>query len=90
MGEEAQPELNAKIQDFVAWLFAEPNPIGVNTCLAMTGVVQPVFRLPYAPYDVSMQRKGMQLMQTLGVDVMGGLENVRVIAEEDFVLLDSF
>ena len=33
----------------MAWMFCEPNPIALNTALAMCGAVQPVFRLPYMP-----------------------------------------
>lgn len=46
------PELNAKAQPFMNWLFLEPNPIALNTILAMTGMVNPVFRAPYYPYDI--------------------------------------
>jgi 4-hydroxy-tetrahydrodipicolinate synthase len=34
------------------WLFLEPNPIALNTILAMTGMASPVFRAPYYPYDL--------------------------------------
>lgn len=34
------------------WLFLEPNPIALNTILAMTGMSNPVFRAPYYPYDI--------------------------------------
>jgi 4-hydroxy-tetrahydrodipicolinate synthase len=44
-------ELNAKTQPFMNWLFLEPNPIALNTILAMTGMAHPVFRAPYYPYD---------------------------------------
>jgi len=89
MGSEAQPELNAKVQKLVSWLFAEPNPIGVNTCLCMTGQVQPVFRLPYTPYNKKMQEEGLQLLKELGEDVIGH-ENLRVIDQSEFTILDFF
>ena len=30
----------------IDWLFVEPNPIALNTALAMCGLCRPVFRLP--------------------------------------------
>ena len=42
----------------IAGLFVEPNPIGVNTMMSMTGLCQPVFRLPYVQYDEEMRQKG--------------------------------
>ena len=42
-------DLMDSLQPLVAWLFCEPNPIPLNTALAMCGLVQPVFRLPYVP-----------------------------------------
>lgn len=89
MGDQAQPELNAKVQALISWLFAEPNPIGVNTCLCMTGQARPVFRLPYVPYDRAMREKGLALLREFGEDVTGH-QSLKVVEDEDFVLLDSF
>jgi 4-hydroxy-tetrahydrodipicolinate synthase len=89
MGDESQPELNEKVQKLIGWLFAEPNPIGINTCLSMTGQVKPVFRLPYMPYNRQMQEEGMKLMQELGEDVLGH-ENLKVLEKDDFTILDFF
>jgi len=61
------PELNASLQPLMRWLFLQPNPIGVNTALAMLGAVSPVFRLPYAPYDPDLRRQGAALLEKLGV-----------------------
>ena len=40
------PELAASLQELIAWLFCEPNPIALNTALAMCGLCRPGFRLP--------------------------------------------
>ena len=81
------PEVNASVQDFVAWLFAEPNPIGVNTALAMLGHVQPVFRLPYVPYSRELREQGAELMKAFGeAKVSGGLGGLRVMEDSDFEL----
>ena len=52
-------ELCEKLLPLMKWLFAEPNPIGVNTALAMMGEVHPVFRLPYYPYSEELRMQGI-------------------------------
>ncbi|QDZ19658.1 dihydrodipicolinate synthase [Chloropicon primus] len=89
MGDEAQPELNQKVQNLISWLFKEPNPIGINTCLSMTGQVKPVFRLPYVPYSKEMREEGLELLKELGADVKGH-EIMKAMEDSDFVILDSF
>lgn len=59
--------LNARLQPLMSWLFAQPNPIGVNTALAMLGAAQPVFRLPYAPYDEPLRAQGAAILRELGL-----------------------
>jgi len=56
------------------WLFKEPNPIGVNTALTMLGCAEPVFRLPYAPYDENTRREGKKIIESIGTEhfVSGG------------------
>ena len=36
----------AAMAPLIDWLFVEPNPIALNTALAMCGLCRPVFRLP--------------------------------------------
>lgn len=59
------------LQGLISWLFEEPNPIGVNTALAMCGVVQPVFRLPYVPLSRQQRATGRSLLQPLLDDIPG-------------------
>ena len=89
MGAKAQPELNEKVQDLISWLFAEPNPIGVNTALCMTGQVKPVFRLPYMPYNKQMREEGYKLMKEIGEDIVGH-ESLKVMEDSEFTVLDFF
>eukprot|EP00213_Chloropicon_mariensis_P003339 CAMPEP_0197475606 /NCGR_PEP_ID=MMETSP1309-20131121/7057_1 /TAXON_ID=464262 /ORGANISM="Genus nov. species nov., Strain RCC998" /LENGTH=389 /DNA_ID=CAMNT_0043015699 /DNA_START=111 /DNA_END=1280 /DNA_ORIENTATION=- len=89
MGAKAQPELNEKVQDLISWLFAEPNPIGVNTALCMTGQVKPVYRLPYMPYNKQMREEGYKLMKEIGEDIVGH-ESLRVMEDSEFTVLDFF
>ena len=89
MADEPAPELNEKVQGLISWLFREPNPIGVNTCLCMTGQVKPVFRLPYVPYGKELREEGAELLRELGSEVKGH-ENLRVMEDDEFLLLDAF
>ena len=72
--EDAQ--LNEKLQTLMSWLSCEPNPIALNTALAMTHAVLPVFRLPYYPLELERRRIGLEVLQNFGVDdrVGDGLE----------------
>lgn len=81
-----EPELNAKLQPFISWLFSEPNPTGVNTALAMLKQCEPVFRLPYVPYALDLRAQGLQLMKELGPDVLGA-EHLTMLEDEDFELV---
>ncbi len=55
--------LNQKLQPLMSWLYCQPNPIPLNTILAMTGACQPVLRLPYLPLDVSVRQKGLLILE---------------------------
>ncbi len=59
--EDAQ--LNEQLRSLMSWLFCEPNPIPLNTALAMTGATAPVFRLPYVPLDQEKRRVGLEILQ---------------------------
>ena len=65
---EKNPELNAKLAPFMKWLFLEPNPIGLNTMFAMTGMALPVFRSPYFPYDKEKREQGVSLLEAFAAD----------------------
>jgi len=60
-------EANARLQPFIKWLFALPNPIGVNTALGLLGAAGPVFRLPYAPVGREGREEGAALLRQLGL-----------------------
>ena len=55
--DENDPDLNKKILPFTELLFVEPNPIPLNTILAMLGLCLPVLRMPYLPLEKKMQEK---------------------------------
>jgi 4-hydroxy-tetrahydrodipicolinate synthase len=82
------PELNAKLQDLIAWLFCEPNPIPLNTALMMCGLVRPVFRLPYVPLSKEEREKGAKLLRAVQEHIPG-CSDVRVMEDDEFLLVGS-
>eukprot|EP00882_Tetradesmus_deserticola_P014007 GHRQ01014884.1.p1 GENE.GHRQ01014884.1~~GHRQ01014884.1.p1 ORF type:complete len:298 (+),score=139.07 GHRQ01014884.1:796-1689(+) len=82
------PELNAKLQELIAWLFCEPNPIPLNTALMMCGLVRPVFRLPYVPLSREEREKGAKLLRAVQEHIPGCRE-VRVMEDDEFLLVGS-
>jgi Dihydrodipicolinate synthetase family len=70
-------------------LFCEPNPIPVNTALAMCGLVQPVFRLPYVPLSREQREVGAALLEAVK-DHIPGCERVRVMEDDEFVLVGTY
>lgn len=55
------PAVDEQLRPLYAWMFSEPNPICLNTVLAMTGAVKPVFRLPYYPLNEQQQQQGLDV-----------------------------
>ena len=83
------PELRDKLLPLMGWLFAEPNPIGVNTILSMLDCAEPVFRLPYHPYDAELRAKGKALIEAIGVEHTPGSELLN-LKDEDFLTLEEW
>ncbi|MGK0290304.1 MAG: 4-hydroxy-tetrahydrodipicolinate synthase [bacterium] len=81
---ENSPALNEQLQPLFTWLFHEPNPIPLNTALAMMGEAKAIFRRPYYPLSESSQAEGKALLEGLNTEEVG---QVDVIAESDFVLV---
>lgn len=65
MDSKNESALNLSLQPLFEWLFHQPNPIAINTALAMTGAVDPVFRLPYLPLDEIARQTGLELLQQI-------------------------
>jgi len=83
------PELNASIQALMGWLFSEPNPIPINTAMAMCGLVQPVFRLPYVPMSKPQREEGAKLLRALQEHIPGCKE-VRVMEDDEFKIIGRY
>lgn len=78
-------EMPRDCADLTAWLFSQPNPIPVNTALAMMGLVQPAFRLPYVPLSRAEREQGAALLRRLGLDELG-VASVEVLDDADFTV----
>jgi 4-hydroxy-tetrahydrodipicolinate synthase len=81
---ERNDEQAAALQDLIAWLFCEPNPIAVNTALAMCGVIKPVFRLPYVPLEKERREEGARLLRAVSEYLPSGVKEVRVMEDDEF------
>merc|ERR1712216_629946 len=86
---EPNPELRDELLPLMNWLFAEPNPIGLNTALAMLDCAEPVFRLPYFPYDAALRAKGASLIEAIGVEHTPGT-TLLDLKDADFITLEEW
>merc|ERR1712046_179850 len=87
--ETNDPELAKKVEPFMNWLFTEPNPIALNTVLAMTGQAQPVFRSPYFPYNKELRQKGVELLSAFDAnEIYGG--QPKVMSDGDFKIMTDW
>ena len=79
------PDLNERLQPLMAWLFHVPSPNALNTVLSMTGAIQPVFRLPYSPVDLTARQEVFEMLQGFEAEdwVGSGLE---LMDDRQFIL----
>ena len=84
--DEPDSTLADRLEPLMNWLFVHPNPIGVNTILAMTGATKPVFRLPYVPMDTELRQTGMDLLQQFESGDWVG-PSLELLRDEDFQLV---
>jgi 4-hydroxy-tetrahydrodipicolinate synthase len=88
-GGKPEPELAASLEPLMSWLFCEPNPIALNTALAMCGLCRPVFRLPYVPLSREQREKGAVLLRAVQEHIPGCKE-VRVMEDDEFKLIARY
>lgn len=89
MTTESASDLNDKVQPFMGWLFDEPNPIALNTVMAMTGGASPVFRAPYWPYAKDKREEGVKHLEPfLASEIYGG--KPQVLDDGDFKVLGTW
>lgn len=84
--ETEDAQLNEKLQTLMSWLFCEPNPIALNTALAMTGAISPVFRLPYYPLDLERRKVGMEVLQSIAIEDRVG-DQLQLLKDNAFILV---
>mmetsp|Transcript_23742 Transcript_23742/g.60937 ORF Transcript_23742/g.60937 Transcript_23742/m.60937 type:complete len:352 (-) Transcript_23742:650-1705(-) len=89
MGSEPDYELAQKMAPLVSWLFHEPNPIPVNTAMAMCGLCKPVFRAPYEFCPKESRIEGAKILEDL-LEYMPGVEEVKVMEDEDFTVVSRY
>jgi len=75
--------------DSAGGLFTEPNPIGLNTMLAMLDCAEPVFRLPYVPYSAALREEGKALITALGLEHTSGTKLLD-LKDADFAILEEW
>lgn len=90
MFEGRNSSLNSKLLPLMAWLFHEPNPIGINTALAQLGVSRPVFRLPYVPLPLSKRLEFVKLVKEIGREHFVGEKDVQALDDDDFILIGRY
>lgn len=83
--ESEEGALNRKLQELFSWMFCAPNPIPLNTIMAMAGLIKPVFRLPYVPLKKEIREKGKELLEGLGLDEELG--KIQVLEDSDFICI---
>jgi 4-hydroxy-tetrahydrodipicolinate synthase len=88
MMRERDDELNKSLNELIGWLFCQPNPIPVNTAMAMCGLCKPVFRLPYVPLSREERERGAPLLEAVKEHIPG-CSNVRVMDDDEFTLISS-
>ena len=89
MHDGPNPELRDKLTPLMNWLFAEPNPIGLNTMCAMLDIAEPVFRLPYHPYDRALRAEGAKLVKEIGLEHTPGSKLLN-LKDSDFLTLEDW
>ncbi|MFT6195464.1 MAG: 4-hydroxy-tetrahydrodipicolinate synthase [Cognaticolwellia sp.] len=75
--------LQQSMQPLMQWLFCEPNPIGINTALMMTGAVAPIFRMPYKALTKVQREQGLALLANITKDELVG-DKLMLMADDDF------
>eukprot|EP00240_Pyramimonas_obovata_P004486 CAMPEP_0118935482 /NCGR_PEP_ID=MMETSP1169-20130426/15667_1 /TAXON_ID=36882 /ORGANISM="Pyramimonas obovata, Strain CCMP722" /LENGTH=381 /DNA_ID=CAMNT_0006878527 /DNA_START=203 /DNA_END=1348 /DNA_ORIENTATION=- len=87
--DEKNPELAQKVMPLMNWLFAEPNPIGLNTLLMMGGHCEPVWRLPYVPMSKEQRAEVIAIINELGMENTV-FDTLKEMDDSDFTYLSYF
>ena len=77
--------LSDSLRPLFKWLFAEPNPIGVNTMLMQLGMCQPVFRLPYTQLGAALREEGVTILKNIGLEHVPNGDKLRQMDDSEFI-----
>ena len=77
--------LNEKLTEMFRWLACEPNPIPLNTIMAMMEIIKPVFRLPYVPLEQKVRKQGLDIFEKLQVDDV--YTEIANLSDSEFMVL---
>jgi 4-hydroxy-tetrahydrodipicolinate synthase len=89
MMKEQNDDLNSKLQELISWMFCQPNPIPVNTAMAMCGLCRPVFRLPYVQLSQDERQKGVKLLEAVQEHIPG-CTSVHALDDSDFDQISTY
>jgi len=82
-------QLASDLLPLIDWLFHEPNPIPLNTALAMLGIIKPIFRMPYIPTSRIKREEGAKLLKRW-IDHIPNHRGVNSLKDKDFHLVSSY
>ena len=82
--------LNEEVQPLIKWIFQQPNPIGINTLMAMLGLCEPVFRLPYVPLRAEERHQACEILEKIGISRCAGATGVRPLRDDEFETVSSY
>lgn len=83
---EPKQEAADSVAELIAWLFCQPNPIPLDTALAMCGLTKPVFRLPYVPLNRAERERGLPLLRD-ALPHLTGVQSINLMNDEDFICI---
>jgi 4-hydroxy-tetrahydrodipicolinate synthase len=89
MMREPSKQLNSDLQKLIGWLFSQPNPIPINTAMAMCGLCEPVFRLPYVELSREEREVGVPLLEAVQEHIPG-CKGVRALEDSDFTRISTY
>ena len=75
-----------QMEPLLNWMSCAPNPIPIASAMAMTGAIEPVFRLPYVPLSREDRKAGLREINQFEADLVVGKRR-DVLNDSDFTLI---
>ena len=83
MDDPKASSLNQILEPLLSLMYAKPNPIGLNTIMAMMGLCQPVFRLPYLPLNQEEREVIYDFLNKLNIEEIPS--EINLLYDEEFL-----